>query len=328
MEGVTISKYGLAFVPKVLRGYLGQSLPILLVFLAGMIVYTIIMAGRVSGASGKQDSFQESGATKMNWAVLIVLVLTLYNPFAVKAIVPKLGMTPVYYRTFWVLPIIFGAAYYLTLLVSGIRKKAVSGLVLAAVTAAAAVFMPVNPGIRYHLSMPDNLYKVSGSVPVICDAIHEDFEQTDQYQKKLKKAEGTDRLTKRGARRYVRTLPRCVFPYEIEFQVRPYDPSITLTFPRDMRLSYEGSKATGVDYSGWKAFTPRKTILDAMYGRDDAITPEALRKALKRTKTNYLIVEENLANTKLLKDAGCTLVTAEAGYDIYSWGLTRAKDAG
>lgn len=327
MEGVTISKYGLAFVPKVLMGYFGQSWFILIIFFAGMIAGIYVILREQTDPSGKQAGLQSGGVTKMNWAVLIVFLLTLYNPFVVKALVPRLGMTPVYYRAFWALPVVTGAAYYLTSFAFRVKTK-VAAIVLSAVIAVMAVLMPVNPGIRYHLRMPDNIYKVSGSVPVICDAIHRDFEQTDQYQEKLSAAEGADRMTKKGARKFVRTLPRCVFPYELEFQVRPYDPSITLVFRRDMRLSYEGSMATGVDYSEWKAFIPRKMILDAMYGRDPSITPDMLRESLKKAKANYLVVENHLDNRELLEKAGCRLIGDEAGYHIYSWGLTKSGEAG
>ncbi len=327
MEGVTISKYGLSFVAECLKGYLGESWEIFMICLVGMAAETFIWASGRKHADGKvADPGRNFPVTWMNWAILILFALTLWNPFLVRMIVPRLGMTPVYYRVFWAFPMVFLAAYYLTLFIFRIRRKALGAFLALAVFASAAAVMPLNPGIRYHLDLPDNLYKVSGAIPVICDAIHEDFEKTDQYQLKMDKADGLDPLTKRGARSFVRTLPRCVFPYELEFQVRQYDPSVALTFSRDMRLSYEGSTATGVTYTGEsKAYARRKIILDAMYGRDPSIETEDFQDAMKRTKTNYLIVEQDKANRKFLEKAGCRLAGSEAGYHIYSYGLT-AKD--
>lgn len=318
MEGVRIKDYGLRFVWECLKRYFGDSWQIALVCLAGLLVSAALMIFRK-----KKD-----GVSSLNWVLLIVLGLTVYNPFLVRIIAPKIGMTTVYYRFFWAYPFLPAAAYYLTSAVFLIRRKGLRAAACAGVIALMAVLMPVNPGIFYHMQLPDNVYKVNGAIPVICDAIHEDFEQSTLYQKRTRQAEGTDPLTKKGARAFVLTLPRCVFPYDMEFQVRQYDPSVTLTVGRNMRLYYEGNKATGVSYSeGSASYRRRKLILDAMYGRDPSISAEKFRKAMKKTRTHYLIVEDTQDSQDFLTAAGCTLIGDQAGYHIYSYGLTRADDA-
>lgn len=321
MNGVSVRQYGLSFVWECLKRYLGESWLIAAVCLAGMILTALFLTFRKNGP----DAEGALSVNRMNFALLIVLALTAYNPVLVRALIPKLGMTAVYYRMFWAFPLIPAAAYYLTCLQAGISSKALRGVVIAGIFASAALLMPLNPGIRYHLQMPDNLYKVQGAIPVICDEIHEDFEQTLRYQRKKKKAEESDPMTLQGQRRLVRSLPRCVFPAELEFQVRQYDPSIVLTFSRDMRLFYEGNTVSGKDFDAHsKSYARKKLILDGMYGRDPGITVEKFIKAMRKTKTNYLIVENDQDSPDFLKVAGCRLVADTAGYHIYAFRLRKA----
>lgn len=327
MEGVTVSKYGLAFVAESLRKYLGESWLLLAVCLLGMIVSAVL----VSFGDGKAKSLTSPGlkdVTCMNWTVLIFLSLTLYNPVLVKSLIPGLGMTTVYYRSFWAFPIVLAAAYYLAYLAGGFQKRWLSAMILAGIVACAVIFMPLNPGIRYHLQLPTNVYKVNGAIPVLADAIHEDFEQTDQYQEKMEKAANADPETRKGLRKImVQTLPKCVFPYDMEFQVRQYDASIALTCKRDMRLYYEGNRSTGVTYSGTSgAYIRRKMILDGMYGRDPSVSVSSFRKAMEKTKTNYLVVENDQDSQDFLTAAGCSLIGDIAGYHIYSFGLTKSGE--
>lgn len=314
MEGVKVKDYGLSFVWECLKRYFGGSREILWVCLAGMLISAALMIFRK----------RKDKVSTMNWFLLIVLGLSVYNPFLVRIIVPKIGMTTVYYRFFWAYPCLPAAAFYLTEAVFLPGKKTLRAVLCGGVIALMALLMPLNPGIFYHLQLPDNVYKVNGAIPVLCDAIHEDFEESALYAVNKKQAEAEDPLTKKGAEAFVSTLPNCVFPYELEFQVRQYDPSISLTVGRNMRLYYEGNKATGVSYSeGSAAYRRVKLILDAMYGRDPSATAVKFRKAMEQTETRYLIVEDSQDSQDFLTAAGCTLLGDIAGYHLYSYGLTK-----
>ena len=336
MEGITVSGAGLSFVMECFRKYVGQSWEVAVFCLAGMIVSALIIicSRRMMRADGMNDVAKKtdsSGAvygigpvTWMNWTLLVMLALTVYNPFLVRKLVPRLGMTTVYYRMFWAFPLIPAAAFYLTELVFLSGKKLLRSAVFALSTAGIILLMPLNPGVRYHLTLPDNVYKVQGAIPVICDAIHEDFETSEQYSYWKERAEGLDLNTKKGARTYVLTLPRCVFPSELEFQVRQYDPGVTLTFNRNMRLFYEGNTSTGIQYTSKSAaYRRRKLILDVCRGKTEGVTTEDFQAAMKKTRTQYLIVSPAQADPSFLKVAGCRLVSETAGYCIYSYGITK-----
>ena len=233
-------------------------------------------------------------------------------------------MTTVYYRMFWAFPLIPAAAFYLTELVFLPKRRMLRTAACALAAAGIILLMPLNPGVRYHLALPDNVYKVHGAIPVICDVIHEDFEASEQYRYWKERAEGVDLNTKKGARTYVLTLPRCVFPSELEFQVRQYDPGVTLTFNRNMRLFYEGNTSTGIQYTSKSAaYRRRKRILDVCRGKTEGVTIEDFQAAMKKTRTRYLIVNPAQADPSFLKTAGCRLVSETAGYCIYSYGITK-----
>lgn len=337
MTGVTVKEYGLGFVWACLKGYLGDSWPILLIFAAGIIAGILLaVKGKKNEAPleivdakeympGQYEDRQLPGPSSVTWtfvSIVLFCVLTVMNPFLVRTLIPKFGMVTVYYRFFWVLPITFGAAYYLTKVAGSVRKKLFQAIPIALICGALAFVMPLNPGIR-NLRVPTNVYKVDGAIPVLCDAIHEDFEKTKIYEKRLARLEKqTNRNSGKWLKRLARTYPLCVFPYGIEFAVRQYDPTIRLLFNRNLRLYYEGNTSTGITYGDEaKRYQRRKLILDAMYGRDPEITEEAFQKAMKVTKTQYLVVEEHLANGGFLVRSGCRQVGVVAGYTIFSFGL-------
>ncbi|MDD7059940.1 hypothetical protein [Porcincola intestinalis] len=336
MEGITVSGAGLSFVMECFRKYVGKSWEIAVFCLAGMIVsaLTIIRSRRAMRADGIYAAAKvpdSSGAvygigsvTWMNWTLLIMLGLTVYNPFLVRKLVPKLGMTTVYYRMFWAFPLIPAAAFYLTELIFLPKKRMLRTAACALAAAGIILLMPLNPGVRYHLTLPDNVFKVHGAIPVICDVIHEDFEASEQYSYWNERAEGLDLDTKKGARTYVLSFPRCVFPSELEFQVRQYDPGVILTFNRNMRLFYDGNTSTGIQYTSKSAaYRRRKLILDVCRGKTEGVTTEDFQTAMKKTRTQYLIVNPAQADPSFLKVAGCRLVSETAGYCIYSYGITK-----
>ena len=340
MGGVTVKEYGLSFVRVCLQKYIGKSWPVLLIFLAGIAVSILLsLKGKkrenplevvtVDGKDRKMNYGEpdyeedESGGNtaKLYLAVLLMCAVTVCNPFLVRALIPKLGMTAVYYRFFWVIPITFGAAYYLTAALSLIRNRVARILAALAAAVILAVIIPVNPGLL-NLKLPTNVYKVDGAVPVLCEAVHADFETTETYQKAMEKSlEPVRRTSKKWLKREQNKYPLCVFPYQIEFAVRQYDPTIRLLFNRNLRLYYEGNRTTGITYDESKVkYQRRALILDAMYGRDQAVTKEDFRKAMDTTRTKYLIVEENLANGGFLTEAGCRQVGVTAGYTIFRYG--------
>lgn len=337
MAGITIKEYGLAFVWACLKEYLGASWPIALIFVVGIAVgiAAVIMKRKKKDpplevvdardyVPGKYEDSPLPDSSSILWmflSIVLLCLLTVMNPFLVRPLIPKFGMTTVYYRFFWILPITFGAAYWLTRVVGSIRRKLVQAAVFAVILGGMAFIIPLNPGIP-NVRIPTNVYKVDGAVPVLCDAIHEDYEKTASYQKAAEKLAGiTDRNSKKWLKWSGKQYPLCVFPYGIEFSVRQYDPTIRLLFNRNLRLFYEGNTSTGISYdASHKRYMRRKQVLDAMYGKDPDLTSQEFQEAMEETGTRYLVVEEHLANGGFLVRAGCRQVGVVAGYTIFRYG--------
>ena len=336
MAGITIKEYGLTFVGACLKEYLGSSWPILLLFALGIIVGICVALMKkpkeapleivdakdyVPGTYEDSPLPESSSIIWMFLSIVIFCAVTVMNPFLVRYLIPKFGMTTVYYRFFWILPITFGAAFWLTRIVGAVRRKVLQAAVCAVLIGGMAFLMPLNPGIA-NLHIPTNVYKVDGAVPVLCDAIHKDFVNTQTYGNAIRElSEIPDRNAKQWLKATARQYPICVFPYGIEFSVRQYDPTIQLLLNRNLRLFYEGNTSTGITYGSKNVrYMKRKLILDAMYGRDPSIAAEDFQKAMTDTRTNYLIVEESLANGGFLVNAGCTQIGVVAGYTIFRYG--------
>ncbi|MBP3872949.1 MAG: hypothetical protein J6E32_04460 [Lachnospiraceae bacterium] len=337
MSGITIKEYGLTFVWAALREYLGRSWPILLIFAAGCVLGIVFaITGRKKEnpleivdardyVPGKYEDNPLPDSSSVTWmfiGIVIFCALTVMNPFLVRVLIPKFGMTTVYYRFFWIIPITFGAAYWLTRAAGMVKKRVLQAGLVILLCAGMAWLMPLNPGIP-NVRIPTNVYKVDGAVPVLCDAVHEDFEKTQKYITASEKlAQITDTSSKKWLKAVQKQYPLCVFPYGIEFAVRQYDPTIRLLFNRNLRLFYEGNTSTGISYGSKNTrYIRRKLILDAMYGKDPAITQEAFREAMDKTGAQYLIVEEHLANGGFLVQSGCKQVGVVAGYTIFKYGL-------
>ena len=58
-----------------------------------------------------------------------------------------------------------------------------------------------------------------------------------------------------------------------------------------------------------------------MYGRNPDITVQEFVSAMNRTRLQYLIVEEHLANGSFLVNAGCRQIGVVAGYTIFCYGI-------
>ncbi len=314
MEGVKVSSYGLYFVFECLRRYLGGSWYIAGLFLLGLLIWPVL--SRKKSADGEESV---STISWMNLTIVLFLALTACNPFLVMKIVPKIGMTSVYYRIFWALPFVTGAAYYLTLLYGKLRSAVLSLLLIVGILTASAFVMGLNPGIP-NLTVPSNVYKVDGAIPVLCEEIHRDFEKTESFLEAEEDLGRDDFRTLTGARQLVRTMPRCIFPFQLEFAVRQYDAGIALTFDRNLRLYYEGNRSTGISYENSEKYHRRALILNVMYGYDDTASEKAFRKAMEKTGTDYLVVEKDRCN-ELFLNAVCNRVSEIAGYVIFRYEL-------
>jgi len=306
MEGLSVARYGYAFVAEALKRYWGGAWPVPVFFVLAMLfsvlVTTVSLRGGRAGSTAlsiRRGHLKNVRlCTRMFGAMTVFLLLTLLNPVAAAWFVPKFSMTQMYYRSFWALPVLAGAAYYLVRVFQaagrGLRRGVLKRAAVIVCTGLVCALIPLSPGFVRGLKLPDNIYKVPGAVPVICEGIHEDFDARSETE-----------------------MPKCIFSYQLEFYVRQYDASIRLTMTRNERLYYEGNRSTGLDFSDSERYKRRAVILNGMYGRDDSISAEEFAACMEKTNTDYLIVEEEAAAAQFLERAGCTVAFTEAGYAVY-----------
>ena len=153
MAGITIKEYGLTFVWACLREYLGRSWPILLIFAAGIvagILFSVFKKEKeaelevVDAREYVPEKYEDSplpDASSVTWmflSIVLFCLVTVMNPFLVRYLIPKFGMTTVYYRFFWILPITFGAAYWLARAVGSVRRKVLQAGAFALIAAGLA----------------------------------------------------------------------------------------------------------------------------------------------------------------------------------------------
>lgn len=227
------------------------------------------------------------------WLYVIVLGLTIYNPLVIHFVVPKFMDAELYYRFFWVLPVAVGTAYLFTCLVAECPKNWLKGLAAAGLLALIVATSSVNGNVVYNVRLPENLYKVPDQVLYACDIIHRDYD-----------GEGE---------------PRAVFTDEYEIYVRQYDPSIRLTIDRNTRLYYNGYSVVG-EVKENNRYLRRKRILDVINSAGE-VSVKKFQKAMRKTKTNYLVIPEWYSCHAYLLEAGLEVVDQTAGIVVYRFPL-------
>ena len=90
MGGINLNESGLDFVRQVFVTF-GGNTTVLTLFLLSVLYLAL---------KGKKEERYVFVTTA------VFLAFTVYNPFAVKYILGKLGMVNVYYRFFWILPML------------------------------------------------------------------------------------------------------------------------------------------------------------------------------------------------------------------------------
>ncbi len=276
MAGVTIRELGLSFVRVCMENYWsGCILPVF--FLLGIL----------------WDIFYHKRKEAVVFLYYVIfLALTVYNPFLVRYIVPKVDFENEYYRFIWILPVIPGVAYYAVRLVSLIEFK--TGKVLLAVLLGGVIIItgtPI-PGIAQNFAMAENIYKVPNELRSICDVIHEDSKKEE---------------------------PRVVFGDDMNMVARQYDPSLRLVLERNYRLYRAGSTVVG-NYEKKKDYQIQKVIMDVVSYQMTDTDMAKFKASLDKTKTDYLVVQLEQNCHDYLRQAGCVPVAQTEKYVVYRYG--------
>ena len=270
------------FVWKCMKAYLGTQRWILWVLLAGTVV---CFAQALRSRKMNQGVYAGAG--------LMLLTVTLLNPWLILQILDRVVEPAAYYRFFWALPMTVIGAYFLTRLVVKAPGKFGKFAALLAVAVLLVLGRDKSHVLTVNLHIPENIYKVPDGLIYACDVIHENYQ------------DDTGRT------------PRAVFSDRYELFCRQYDPSIRLTIDRDLRLAYNGSQTVGTVKKN-KANIRRIEILDAINSQND-ITVKQFRRAMNRTRTDYIVIPDYFTSHEFLTEAGCEKIGEDKGVVVYRY---------
>lgn len=276
MPNVTVEELGLRFVQVCLKNYWGPCL-FLALFAAGL-VWTII-------AHKKQEP-------RVFLFYTLFLLLTAYNPFVVKYLIPKLKFENEYYRLFWILPVAIGVAYYAVRFIFLSKKMGIR--VTAGILAVILLIACGSPltSVMQDLKMPQNVYKVPDDLIFACNIIHEDSEEEN---------------------------PRVVFDMNLNTLARQYDASLHLVLNRDAVIYRAGSTVAGTINEDNKYYKRQKCIMDVTYYAMDDVPLEMFQAALNLTGTEYLVFPLGLPKSEFIQEAGCVPIAENGSYVIYRY---------
>lgn len=284
------------FIYHCLRTYWGKTWPLFLLACAGMAAVLLLLVFRLVKTDGKVFFRDEItwGAFVFLLAWFLVLAVLLINPVSVKVLIPRVMEPVIFYRVFWMLPVVPLCALAASVLTFLSNRSGVRILVFLLVFGTVIAVFPVNSRLRKGIKIPENIYKVPDEVVFACEEIHKDFGEDAQ--------------------------PKTIWAFELEQYVRQYDPYMRLTIPRNLRLVYSGSQTVG-ERKISKKYNRRVAILNAINDAEE-VSVETFQKAMKKTKTDYLIIPSDYTSHEFLKEAGCYVIASNEDVAVYryDWG--------
>ena len=222
---------------------------------------------------------------------VILEFLLVYNPLVVKYLIAKVKFENEYYRFIWILPVIPAVAYYGVKLVSVFRKKWQRAL--AAIVVLGCFVLLGNPldGVVTNFAMTENIYKVPDDLRAVCDVIHQNQEND---------------------------FPRVVFDSSLNSIVRQYDAGIGLVISRNASIYRAGSTVAGSFDENSGFYKRQKALLDVIdYHIYDS--PDQFKKALRKTKTDFVVTAIGQVDHEFLVNNGCELVAQTETHYVYKY---------
>ena len=228
----------------------------------------------------------------------LVLLIVLYNPLSAAFLSGRFVDEAVYYRFLWLMPVPFVIAYAGAFAVCGMKRLPARFAAAAAVLLILIVPSHVNGELISRFAVPENIYKVPSELIEICRIIHED----DAVSRTEEDGDGD---------------PRVVFSDDLEVYARQYDPSISLTIDRDVRLAYNGSLVTEKP-PRTKYNARRRYILKAI-NEVGAVTEDKFRTCMENSHTRYIVIPASWPTNAFLMSSGCKSVAAVGAYTVYRY---------
>jgi len=271
MQGVYLAEHGLAFVKTCFQLYSGQIL-----FVSAFFVLIIMLLS------------QKYQTAQFFSLYTLFLILTIFNPIAVKLVFGSLGMDNVYYRFFWLLPINIVIAYGIVWLIST-QKKRLFSFGMAILCMGMIVFLG-QPVVKKEmiLDVPDNLYMVSDEVLEVSEHLHQYSEDE---------------------------TPKAAVSDELLMVIRQYDASIELSVQRDYLLAWRGMP----DFQWIKRrsdYSEQEIIMKTIYA-GDITEPDKFLTALNNTETQFVVVAKSVGIHEFLISLDMEYTAETESYIIY-----------
>lgn len=221
----------------------------------------------------------------------LFLLLTVYNPLVVKYVIAKVKFENEYYRFLWILPVIPAISYYAVRLVICFRKKWQRAILAVFVSAALILVGDPLSGVVTNFAMAENIYKIPNDLRAVCDVIHQN-QETD--------------------------FPRVAFNNGLNSIVRQYDAGIRLVISRNASVYRAGSTVAGTYDENSSFYKRQKALLDVVeyHIHDDK---EGFVRALKKTKTDFIVMSLQEDDHAFLTECGCELIAQTESYYIYKY---------
>ena len=224
----------------------------------------------------------------------LVLLLTVFNPLLMNKVIVKLDFESEFYRFFWLVPLPFLLAYALVETGVQLKKGWKKAALLLAVGGLVLFWNRASLKQITTISIPKNVYKVEDDLLAVTEFIHRDSTEAE---------------------------PKVALPLEYNLQARQYDPSLHLTIERNKMMFWLGIDTAGSYTDENKSYRYQSDIMDVIYGGQNT-DPAVLRKALNRTRTDYLVAYKKNDVHETILAAGCEAVgeTPDAVVYLTSFG--------
>ncbi len=248
---------------------------------------------------------KKTAAMLLFWCTLILCV-TIYNPLFIHVIVPEIVEKETYYRTFWMLPVIPGAAWLGTWLFNCTAKKWVRCACMIVLLGIVVTRGGAQANVQ-SLELPSTVYKVPRALVWATDKMHTDFEEhKEEIQAFYKEQKGKDNAPKR---------PYAVYGGGLADTARQYDPAVRMAIKRNTQLLFYGSTVLSGSIKQ-KKYRRARVILNQLSGFQ-SVSVEEFREAMVNKYITYIVIYENAEQRTFLESCGLDLIGAKYGYQLY-----------
>lgn len=237
------------------------------------------------------------------WKVFLIFILflcfTIYNPLIIPFFIQKFNIATVYYRFYWILPIVTLLAYGITHVIME-ESTSLKKILLFAIFCLLIAGTGNYTYAAEENQKTENIYHVPEDIIQVTDIIHTDSNLEN---------------------------PTVVFDTDLNTIARQYDPSLHLALNRDIVIDIMGISVMEFPdgYRDSEEYRQQQNLVEVSCAFNE-IPADDLKESLDYKQVNYVVQNRYTELHDLLKSVGCERIGESINYIVYRYSPNEPSD--